>query len=129
MVETGIWIMVAIFSYYLLSQGLNVYNQNKEREFELKKLQIKNSRRNIVAPLALNLINEITSKSPQIPDETTKELISVLNKTVEIIRVDPTDQSKLEEPVNDLTEILNKGNLGADLAIKVQQIIEWMSAE
>ena len=129
MVETGIWIMVAIFSYYLLNQGLNVYNQNKEREFELKKLQIKNSRRNIVAPLALNLINEITSKSPQIPDETTKELISVLNKTVEIIRVDPTDQSKLEEPVNDLTEILNKGNLGADLAIKVQQIIEWMSAE
>ena len=39
MVETGIWIMVAMFSYYLLNQGLNVYNQNKEREFELKKLQ------------------------------------------------------------------------------------------
>ncbi len=127
--ETGIWIMVAMFSYYLLNQGLNVYNQNKEREFELKKLQIKNSRRNVVAPLALSLMSEITSKSLQIPSETAKELIKVLNKTVEIIRVDPTDQSRLEEPINDLTELLNTGNLGADLAIKIQQIIEGMSAD
>lgn len=126
--ETGIWILVVILSYYLLNQGLNVYNQNKEREFELKKLQIKNSRRNVVAPLALSLINEITSKS-QIPEETAKKLISVLNKTVEIIRVDPTDQSKLEEPINNLTELLNTSNLGADLALKIQQIIDGISAD
>ena len=127
--DTAILIMVVMFVYYLLRQGIDVYNQNKEREFELKKLQIKNSRRNVVAPLAFNLMSEITSKSAQIPDETAKELLNVLNKTVEIIRVDPTDQSKLEEPINVLTELLNTGNLGADLAIKIQQILESISVD
>ena len=51
------------------------------------------------------------------------------DKTVDIIRIDPTDQSSLEEPINDLTQLLEKGNLSADLVIKIQQIIEGMSGD
>ncbi len=127
--DSAIWIMVIIFTYYILHQLIDVYNQNKERDFELKKLQIKNSRRNVIVPLALNLINEITNNSSNIQNETANKLIFILNKTVDIIRIDPTDQSSLEEPINDLTQLLEKGNLSADLVIKIQQIIEGMSGD
>ena len=127
--DSAIWIMVIIFTYYILHQLIDVYNQNKERDFELKKLQIKNSRRNVIVPLALNLINEITNNSSNIQNETANKLIFILNKTVDIISIDPTDQSSLEEPINDLTQLLEKGNLSADLVIKIQQIIEGMSGD
>ena len=116
-----------MLSYFLLQHCVSVYNQNQQRKFELEKIKIRTSRRNVVAPMALNLIGELTNHPEQMSKETAKELIDVLNRILEIIKLEPEKQAELEEPKNSLMEILERANLGADFATKVQQIIEWIS--
>lgn len=127
LMESYLWAMVIPFSFFLLQHALSVYNQNKQREFELEKCKIMTSRRNVVAPMAVNLINEITNNPTRMSNETAKELINVLNRILEIIRQEPETQEVLEEPRNNLIEILERANLGADFATKIQQIIDWLS--
>ena len=125
--ESYCWIALIMLSYFLLQHCVSVYNQNQQRKFELEKIKIRTSRRNVVAPMALNLIGELTNHPEQMSKETAKELIDVLNRILEIIKLEPEKQAELEEPKNSLMEILERANLGADFATKVQQIIEWIS--
>lgn len=127
LMESYCWIALIMLSYFLLQHCVSVYNQNQQRKFELEKIKIRTSRRNVVAPMALNLIGELTNHPEQMSKETAKELIDVLNRILEIIKLEPEKQAELEEPKNSLMEILERANLGADFATKVQQIIEWIS--
>ena len=127
LMESYCWIALIMLSYFLLQHCVSVYNQNQQRKFELEKIKIRTSRRNVVAPMALNLIGELTNYPEQMSKETAKELIDVLNRILEIIKLEPEKQAELEEPKNSLMEILERANLGADFATKVQQIIEWIS--
>ena len=122
-------ILIIIFSFYIIQHLINVYNESKERKFELEKLKIKTSRRNVVVPMAINLINYITNNPAKFSEETAQELIKVLNTILEIIKIEPENQTKLDEPKSKLLEILERTNLSADFVIKVQQLIEAISGD
>jgi len=114
-------------SYFIIQNLINVHNEKDQRKFELEKWKIKTSRRNVVVPMAINLINYITNNPSKISEETAQELIKVLNSILEIIKIEPENQTKLDEPKSKLLEILERTNLSADFVIKVQQLIEAIS--
>ena len=122
-------ILIIIFSFYIIQHLITVYNESKERKFELDKLKIKTSRRNVVVPMAINLINYITNNPSKISEETAQELIKVLNTILEIIKIEPENQTKLDEPKSKLLEILERANLSADFVIKIQEFVDAISGE
>lgn len=127
--ESYHWTGIIILSFFVIQHIITVYNNNKQRDFELEKWKIKTSRRNVVVPMAINLINYITNNPSKISEETAQELIKVLKSILEIIEVEPANQTKLDEPKSNLLEILEHANLSADFVIKIQEFVDAISGE
>jgi len=127
--ESYILIPIIFLSYFIIQNLINVHNEKDQRKFELEKWKIKTSRRNVVVPMAINLINYITNNPSKISEETAQELIKVLNSILEIIKVEPENQTKLDEPKSNLLEILEHANLSADFVIKIQEFVDAISGE
>lgn len=132
MQESAELALLIMFSFFFLCGLLvviyNIVDNQNQRKFELEKLKITTSKRYVVVPMALNLINELTNNTSQISSETSARLIETLNKIIGIIQSDTNDQDQLNGPLRDLSDILNTANVGADITLKLQQIIDWISS-
>lgn len=116
-------IVLITYTFFFSIQWLRKRDADKQREFELKITELKLQQRFMVAPLVINLCNDI-QKDENISDNDREYIEENLQLMIVNIINDNPKEEDLKRAGEGLRGVLEKGNLTTELVLRIKQVLD-----
>ena len=115
---------IAILGYFVVVNFIKYLDNNAQRKHELDKEKLRLSSRFIIAPYISSLLGDLISNGTDVDVETKSRLVAVLKSMQLNYSSDNQNLTQLNNDKITLKEILENGNLAADIGLKLKQLFD-----
>lgn len=113
----------AILLFFLGMKWLNNRDAENQRRHEFDMLRLRQTQAFIVSPFVINLLHDL-EKDERLVAEEKEALVKFLQLLMDNYIADKSNDEQIKDAQRGLFDILGRGNLAADIGIKVKQIVD-----